>query len=179
MKKYNPCFTSLKIKHQSHKKALLQLMYTLTLAFSALFSPFASADGVNSASDTASRVVPLVDTTFIGQVINVPAPRTLVIHYFGECQVPSGHIDYDIMVNNSQISPTHDNTSALCSGPQSPATVGTVVACNVPAGNYNIRVRGHVVGGLNNGLVDDQSLVIEKHEPVGQAPNCIPSQPAL
>lgn len=152
--------------------------FTFILTLTAFFSSLAYAEDVNVASGTAAIAVPsgIVDVTFIGKPISVPAPSTLVIHYFGECQVPAGHIEYDILVNNSQISPTHDNTSALCSGPQSPATVGTVVACKVPAGNYTVRVRGRVVGSLAAGMIDDQSLVIEEHTPAGNAPNCIVNQ---
>lgn len=153
-------------------------IYALMLTISSVFSSIAKAEDVNVASSTSSfNVLPGLDSTFIGKVISVPAPRTLVIHYAGECLSPAGYIEYDILVNNSQISPTHDNFSALCS--KGPQTVGTVVACNVPAGNYVVRVRGHVVDSLVSGTIDDQSLVIEEHSPAGNAPICINNQLTL
>lgn len=160
-----------------NKQKLRNCFISFILSLAVFCSSFAYAEDVNVATNTAGVGVPGFDVTFITRNINVPVPSTLVIHYFGECQVPAGHIEYDILVNNSQISPTHDNTSALCSGPQSPATVGTVVACRVSAGNYTVRVRGHVVGGLAAGLIDDQSLVIEEHTPAGKVPNCIGTLP--
>ena len=153
-----------------------KLIIGLFLTVSTLFSTMAQAEEVNVASNTSSfNVPPGFDVAFIGKAINVPAPRTLVIHYAGECQAPEGYIEYDILVNNSQISPSHDNFSALCS--KGPQTVGTVVACNVPAGNYLVRVRGHVVGSALPGIIDDQSLVIEEHAPAGDAPACFNQLP--
>lgn len=123
------------------------------------------ADDVNATSNTGGVNIPgIFDVPLISLNINTPAPRELVVHYFAECQVQGGYIEYDILVNNVEVSPTHDDFSALCSSPAAPATVGTVVYRQVPAGNHNIRVRGHVEGGFG-GLIDDQSLVVEEHAP--------------
>lgn len=135
------------------------------LALGALMPTIVHADDVNATSNTGGIGIPgMADVLLISLNINTPAPRELVISYFAECQVQSGYIEYDILVNNVEVPPTHDNFSALCSSPAEPATVGIVVYRQVPAGNHNIRVRGHVEGGFG-GLIDDQSLVVEEHAP--------------
>jgi hypothetical protein len=137
---------------------------------------FVVAEEIFVQTDTGSTNVLAADTKFIAKLINAPAPRTLVIHYFAECQASSGYIEYDITVNGHSVSPTHDNYNALCAAPQSPVSAGTVVACSVPAGSYTIAVRGHVVDGALRGywLVDDQSLVIEAHSSAVSTPTCLP-----
>lgn len=144
------------------RQVILSALCVLTLAASQLVR----ADDVNAISNTAGIAVGPNDVTFIALAINTPAPRRLVIHYFAECQVDaSGYIEYDIFVGNQQVPPTNDNFSALCSAPQAPATVGTVVYFPVPAGNHVIRVRGHVENGVGPGLIDDQSLIVEEEGP--------------
>jgi hypothetical protein len=165
--------------------APVQAVVSVLLALGLTASPIVSADDVNVEVNTGGIDVPIgtervPDVEFISKSISTPGPRTLVIHYFAECQVPRGHIEYDIVVNKSplnvtarQVPPTHDDLSALCSNDGvarehtlRAASVGTVVACVVPsAGDYTIKVRGHVVGhgAVGPGLVDDQSLVIEEH----------------
>ncbi len=153
----------------------------LLLIVGLMLSPLASAQAVSVATNTGSVPVPLgpADVEFISKTVSITGPRTLVIHYFAECQVPRGHVEYDIVANKGivaltakQISPTHDNLSALCSNDSvnestlKAATVGTVVACTVTsAANYTVRVRGHIEGidAVGPGGVDDQSLVIEEH----------------
>lgn len=164
---------------------------SVLLALGLTASPIVSADDVNVEVNTGGVAVPIgADVQFISKSVSTPGPRTLVIHYFAECQVPRGHIEYDIVVNKSplaitarQVPPTHDNLSALCSndGISSEtelraASVGTVVSCVVPkAGNYVIKVRGHVEGpgAMGPGLVDDQSLVIEEHPLSANVTKCI------
>lgn len=144
------------------RRILLGALGVLTVAA----SQFARADDVNATSRTAAVAVGAIDVTFIALLINTPAPRRLVIHYFAECQVNGvGYIEYDVFVGNQQVPPTHDNFNALCSAPQAPATVGTVVSYQVPAGNHIIFVRGHVENGAGAGLIDDQSLVVEEEAP--------------
>lgn len=139
---------------------------------------FVIAEEVSVQTDTGSINVLAAETLFISKLITTPAPRTLVIHYFAECQATSGHIYYDITVNGHPVSPTHDLYNALCSAPQSPLSAGTVVACSVPAGKYTIGVNGHVDTREFMGLwlVDDQSLVIEAHTPAIGSPSCLPNQ---
>jgi hypothetical protein len=145
--------------------AVKRIALSALLALSALASPMVRADDVNATSNTGSIGIPgMADVWLIGLNINAPAPRELVISYFAECQVSSGYIEYDILVDNVEVPPTHDNFNALCSSPAAPATVGIVVYRQVAAGNHSIRVRGHVEGGFG-GLIDDQSLVVEEHAP--------------
>jgi hypothetical protein len=141
------------------------VILSASLALSALASPMVRADDVNAISNTGTvNIAGMFDVPFISLNINTPAPRELVISYFAECQVQSGYIEYDILVDNVEVSPTHDNFSALCSSPAAPATVGTVVYRQVGAGNHSIRVRGHVEAGFG-GRIDDQSLVVVEHGP--------------
>jgi hypothetical protein len=152
----------------------------IMLALGLMVSPLVSADDVHVAVNTGETNVPLgLDAEFIAKTISTTGPRTLVIHYFAECQVPNGYVEYDIVVNKGivaatarQTAPTNDSLSVLCAnnggafdGPLRSASVGTVVACTVSSsGNYTVRVRGNVVGdgALWAGKVDDQSLVIEE-----------------
>jgi len=153
-----------------------------------------SATDVSVQVETGSVKLKLLDdVTFISKEVTTSGPRTLVIHYFAECQVTRGHIEYDIVVNKGivaanarQVPPTHDNTSVLCSNDGtsnsslSAASVGTVVACAAPsAGNYTIKVRGHVKGdnAMLPALVDEQSLVIEQHVFSRDIPKCIGELP--
>ena len=141
-----------------------QLFLSVLITLSMAMSPMARADDVNHRTDTGGHIIGAVDETFIGMAIFTPAARELVIHYSAECRVfNSGMIEYDILVNNVEVSPTHDNTSILCE--QSPATVGHTVYYKVPAGIHRILVRGHVVGGVGPGQIDDQSLVVEEEAP--------------
>jgi hypothetical protein len=161
-----------------------------------MMCPFANADDVYVQSNTGAVAVPVgpMDVEFIAKTIDVAGPRTLVIHYFAECQVRRGHVEYDIVVNKGivaatarQTPPTHDTLSALCSNdgatPESnlrAASVGTVVACNVnTAANYTVRVRGHVMGpgAIGAGIVDDQSLVIEERALSNDIPPCVSEFP--
>ncbi len=153
----------------------------LLLIVGLMLSPLANAQTVSVATNTGSVPVPLgpADVEFISKTISVTGPRTLVIHYFAECQLPRGHIEYDIAVTKGivavttkPIPPTHDNLSVLCSNNTAnesslkAATVGTVVACTVSsAADYTVRARGHIegFGAIGPGGVDDQSLVIEEH----------------
>lgn len=151
----------------------------MLLALGLMVSPLVSADDINVAVETGATPVPLgpADVEFIAKTITTTGPRTLVIHYFAECQVPVGHVEYDIVVNKGivaatarQVAPTHDNLSALCSNDNGAsafraATVGTVVACTVSsAANYTVKVRGQAVGfgAIGPATIDDQSLVIEE-----------------
>jgi hypothetical protein len=146
-------------------RAAKYVILSASLAISALASPMVRADDVNVSQTTGSILIPgMADVWLIGLGINTPAPRELVISYFAECKVQSGYIEYDILVDNVEVPPTHDNFNALCSSPAAPATVGTVVYRQVGAGNHSIRVRGHVEGGFG-GEIDDQSLVVEEHGP--------------
>ena len=162
-------------------KIKTRLSCAMMLALGLMVSPLVSADDVSVAVDTAEINVPPgpADAEFIAKTINATGPRTLVIHYFAECQVPHGYIEYDIVVNKGivaatarQTPPTHDTLSVLCSndgtaseGILRAASVGTVVACTVSSsGSYTVKVRGHVVGdgAIWPGKVDDQSLVVEE-----------------
>ncbi|MGI0035615.1 MAG: hypothetical protein ACRD98_07095 [Nitrososphaera sp.] len=164
-----------------HQSMSTQVISTALLAFGLTVSPIVSAEEVNVKVNTGVVIVPVgpPDIEFISKTISTAGPRTLVIHYFAECQVPRGHIEYDIVVNkgilaitSKQVPPTHDTLSALCSSSDPiesslrAVSVGAVVACTVAkADNYTVRVRGHVVGpgAIDPGRVDDQSLVIEEH----------------
>jgi hypothetical protein len=175
--------------------APIQAVVSVLLALGLTAPAIVSAADVNVEVNTGGINVPIgPDVEFISDSISTPGPRTLVIHYFAECQVPRGHIEYDIVVNKSplaitarQVPPTHDNLSALCSNDGisaesnlRAASVGTVVACVVPsAGNYTIKVRGHVEGpaAIGLGLVDDQSLVIEQHPFSNGVTACISELP--
>ena len=155
-------------------------------------SPLAGAEAVSVATNTGAVPVPVgtPDADFISKTISVRGARTLVIHYFAECQVERGHVEYDIVVNRSilaltarQVPPTNDNLSALCSNDGDTTesnlraeSVGTVVACTVTAAdNYTVKVRGHVESPSlpGPGAVDDQSLVIEEHEYSSELPPCV------
>ncbi len=158
-------------------------------------SPLASAEAVSSAfADSVTVPVGPPDVEFISKKIDVNGPRTLVIHYFAECQVERGHVEYDIVVNRGilnvtarQTPPTNDDTNALCSNDGDTTesnlrahSVGTVVACTVTmAGDYTVRVRGHVKSPTfpEPGKVDDQSLVIEEHAFSTGLPACVFSLP--
>jgi hypothetical protein len=122
------------------------------------------AEDVNSVTAGSVPIPGAADVNFISLNIDTPAPRELVINYSAECQVQSGYIEYDMLVDNVQVPPTNDDFSALCSSPAAPATVGAVVYKRVLAGNHTIRVRGHVELGFD-GNIDDQSLVVEEHAP--------------
>lgn len=90
-----------------------------------------------------------------------------------------GHVEYDIVVNRSNLNatarqgaPTNDNFSALCSNDNPDesslraVSAGTTVACTVSlADNYTVKVRGHIESpdAPGEGTVDDQSLVITEH----------------
>jgi hypothetical protein len=149
----------------SSQSIVKHMMLSALIALGLTISQIVRADDVNETSNAGGVNIPgIFDVPLISLKINTPAPRELVIHYFAECQVESGYIEYDILVNNVEVSPTHDNFSALCSSPAIPATVGTVVYRRVPAGIHDIRVRGHVEDGFG-GLIDDQSLVVEEHAP--------------
>lgn len=173
----------------------IQAVVGVLLALGLTASPIVSAEVVYVEVNTGGVIVPIgPDVEFISKSIDTLGPRTLVIHYFAECQVPRGHIEYDIVANKSplaitakQLPPTHDNLSALCSNDGlsaesalRAASVGTVVACVVPeAGKYVIKVRGHVegVGPIGPGLVDDQSLVIEERPFSTNVTKCIVELP--
>lgn len=146
-------------------------------------APFASAQSVAAKAETAAVTVPvgLLDVEFIAHSISTRGPRTLVIHYFAECQVERGHVEYDIVVGRPNVAatarvaePTSDIMSALCSNDGDTTesnlrakSVGTVVACTVSnPGEYVVKVRGHVEAPDMPGpaVVDDQSLVIETHD---------------
>ena len=161
----------------------------------ALSSPSA-AQSVAAGTNTGAVFVPvgLPDVEFIAKTVNAPGPRTLVVHYFAECQVRRGHVEYDIVVNKGilaitakQLPPTHDDLSALCSNDGATsesnlraASVGTTAACVVDdAGDYTVRVRGHVEGpgAVGSGFVDDQSLVIEQQPYAAGRPPCITALP--
>ena len=154
-------------------------------------SPLANAEAVSSAF-ADSVVVPVgpLDAEFISKKITVNGARSLVIHYFAECQVERGHVEYDIVVHRGilnvtarQTPPTNDDTNALCSNDGDTTesnlrahSVGTVVACSVTlAGDYTVKVRGHVKSPSlpAPGLVDDQSLVIEEHAFSTGLPACV------
>lgn len=157
-----------------------------------ILSPLAGADEVSVATNTGAVPVPVgpLDAEFITKTISVRGPRTLVIHYFSECQVERGHVEYDIVVNRSilavtarQTPPTNDSLSALCSNDGDTTesnlrakSVGTTVACTVVLpDSYTVKVRGHVESPSlpGPGAVDDQSLVIEQHEYSSDLPSCI------
>ncbi|HVJ62263.1 MAG TPA: hypothetical protein VM555_06070 [Tahibacter sp.] len=168
------------------------------LMLGVVVSPFANAEDVYVKSETASVVVPVgpLDAEFLAKTIDVDGPRTLVIHYAAECQVERGHVEYDIVVNQGilaitarQASPTHDDTSALCSNDgdtlesnMRASSVGMVVACTVAsASKYTVKVRGHVKGpgAIGPGLVDDQSLVIEERGFSLDVPPCVNALPGF
>lgn len=155
-------------------------------------SPLAGAEEVSVAVNTGAVPVPVgpLDAEFISKTISVRAPRTLVIHYFAECQVERGHVEYDIVVHRSilavtarQTPPTNDSLSALCSNDGDTTesnlrahSVGTVVACTVTLpDSYTVKVRGHVESPsmAGPGAVDDQSLVIEEHAFSSELPACV------
>jgi hypothetical protein len=161
-----------------NRSEVKQNILSALLAVCLTVPSFVIAEEVSVHTDTGSINVLAADTLFISKIITTSAPRTLVIHYFAECQATSGHIYYDITVNGDPVSPTHDLYNALCSAPQSPVSAGTVVACSVPAGTYKIEVHGHVDTRDFKGLwlVDDQSLVIEAHSPAIDSPTCLPKQ---
>ncbi len=163
------------MKIQTRTPSVALLMLSLMIA------PLVSAEDVSVQTNTGGIPVPIgpADAEFIAKTISIAGPRTLVIHYFAECQVQRGHVEYDIVVNKGivaatarQTSPTNDTLSALCSNdgatPESnlrASSVGTVVACTVSSpADYTVRVRGHVEGpgAVGPGIVDDQSLVIEE-----------------
>lgn len=123
------------------------------------------ADDVNATTSTGQINFGVADVDFISLNLVTPIPRELVIHYSAECQVTTGYIEYDILVDNVQVPPTHDNFSALCSAPAEPATVGATVYRRVLAGNHTVRVRGHVENGIGPGRIDDQSLVVQEEGP--------------
>ena len=79
------------------------LSATVALMFSLVLSPLAFAEAVNVEVNTTAVPVPVgpLDAEFIAKTISVRGPRTLVIHYFAECQVERGHVEYDIVVNRS------------------------------------------------------------------------------
>lgn len=145
------------------RAVILSTLFSLSLAT----SHTVRADDVNRFCATEGIQIPgIADVNLNALVVNTPGPRELVIHYSAECQVQDGHIEYDILVNGAEIVPTNDNFSALCSAPQSPATVGPTVYFRASAaGNYSITVRGHIENGLGPGLVDDQCLVVEEEAP--------------
>ncbi|MBL8299592.1 MAG: hypothetical protein JNN30_14745 [Rhodanobacteraceae bacterium] len=164
----------------------------LLLMLSLVASPLAAADAINVEVNTGAVPVPTgpLDAEFIAKTVNVRGPSTLVIHYFAECQVERGHVEYDIVVNRSilavtarQVPPTNDSLSALCSNDGDTTesnlrakSVGTVVACTVSlADNYTVKVRGHVESPslAGPGVVDDQSLVIEEHPFSSGLPPCV------
>ena len=170
----------------------LAVPFVLGLAF----APLAAAEEVAANSDTAQVNVPIgpPDVDFITTSITVDEPKSLIIHYFAECQVPRGHIEFDILVNRSplaitarQASPTHDTLSALCSNDGDTTesnlrakSVGTTVACSVGlAATYTVRVRGHVIGpgAIGPGVVDDQSVVVEAHAFSRELPPCVNELP--
>lgn len=177
-------------------KTSFQISSAVCLLLGLAFAPLASADDVSVEVETAAVAVPIggADVEFISKTIDVTGPRTLVIHYFAECQVPRGHIEYDIVVNqfplnvtSRQVPPTHDVLSALCSNDGDTTesnlrakSVGTVVACTITsAADYTVRVRGHVEGpgAVGPGMVDDQSLVIEERGFSAGLPSCITALP--
>ena len=170
-------------------KNRLSIAALLTLGFA--LSPLAGAQEVATAVDTGAVPVPVgtMDAQFIAKSVSVRSPATLVIHYFAECQVERGHVEYDITVTRNGIAtttlttpPTNDTMSALCSNDGDTTesnlrakSVGTTVACSVTsAGSYNVRVRGHVEAPsmAGPGWVDDQSLVITQHGYSADAPPC-------
>lgn len=173
-------------------KTKTQLSSAVLLMLGMMISPLAGAAEVNVAINTGAVPVPVgpLDAEFITKTVSVRGPSTLVIHYFAECQVERGHVEYDIVVNRGilavtarQAAPTNDSLSALCSNDGDTTesnlrakSVGTVVACTVTlADTYTVKVRGHVespsMAGV--GAVDDQSLVIEEHEFSADPPPCI------
>jgi hypothetical protein len=173
----------------------LSLCLLLPLGLMLAASP-THAQEVAAETDTGAVVVPVgpADALFISKTISALGPRTLLIHYFAECQVRRGHVEYDIVVNKGivaitarQAAPTNDSLSALCSNdgatPESnlrAASVGAVVACTVnAAADYTVKVRGHVEGpgGMAEGLVDDQSLVIEQRPFAAGLPPCVNDLP--
>lgn len=169
----------------------------LIIIFTFFFGTFMAVGAeINAKVNTGGVSVPLTtDQEFISKKITTAGARTLVVHYFAECQVPRGHIEYDILVNRSilaitskQLPPTNDTLSALCSNDNpidsslKAVSVGIVATCKVPnADNYTVRVRGHVEGpgAIDPGLIDDQSLVIEQHEFSNDPdiPNCVADLP--
>ncbi|MEO8673150.1 MAG: hypothetical protein ABI411_17680 [Tahibacter sp.] len=177
-------------------KIQTRLSSAVVLVLSLMTPVLVGAEEVSVETNTGGIVVPIgpLDAEFIAKTINVSGPRTLTIHYFAECQVQRGHVEYDIVVNKGilaitarQASPTNDSLSALCSNDGATtesnlraASVGTVVACTISsASNYTVRVRGHVEGpgAVGTGLVDDQSLVIEEHAFSIGVPPCVNELP--
>lgn len=160
------------------RSVVKQNMSSALLAVCLTVPSFVMAQEVSVHTDTGGINVLAADTKFISKSITTTGPRTLVIHYFAECQATSGNIYYDINVNGNPVSPTHDKWNALCSAPWSPVSAGTVVACSVPAGKYTIGVRGHVDTRtlLGQWLVDDQSLIIEAHASAVNTPPCLPPE---
>ncbi|MGH8611231.1 MAG: hypothetical protein ACREYF_04055 [Gammaproteobacteria bacterium] len=145
------------------RAVILSTLFSLSLAT----SHTVRADDVNSSCSTGGIQIPgIADVNLNALVVNTPGPRELVIHYSAECQVQDGYIEYDVLVNGVEVLPSNDNFSALCSAPQSPATVGPTLYFRAPAaGNYSITVRGHIENGLGPGLVDDHCLVVEEEAP--------------
>jgi hypothetical protein len=148
-----------------NSRTMLYLPMLFLLALSALtISTNVRADAVRSVTAGAVLIPGAADVDFTSLDINVPATRQLVINYSAECQVQSGYIEYDILVDGVEVPPTNDDYSALCASPAAPATVGPVVYRKVAAGVHRILVRGHVEIGFS-GTIDDQSLVVEAHGP--------------
>jgi hypothetical protein len=169
---------------------------TALLIASLALSPLASADAVSVATNTGAVGVPVgsLDALFIAKTVSVRGPATLVIHYSAECQVERGHVEYDIVVNRSNLAvtarqapPTNDNLSALCSNDGDTTesnlravSAGATVACSVTlADSYTVKVRGHVESPSlpGPGFVDDQSLVITEHAYSDEVPPCVTELP--
>ena len=122
----------------------LSVLATVALVLSSLGSPVAVADDVNAKQDTTEIPVGLADATFIALPVVTTSRRELIIHYSAECRSDDGFVEYDIFVDSTEIAPTHDNWSALCSAPAAPATVGMTVMHKVDPGNHVVRVRGRI-----------------------------------
>ena len=151
--------------HSAPKNRLLPPCVAAVLMVYASGLRVAAADDANATSNTGQVVVGFADVTFLTLPIVTAVPRELIIHHSAECQSEDGYIEYDILVDGAQVPPTHDNFSALCSAPASPATVGVTVMRQVAAGLHTVRVRGHIQNGLGPGRIDDQSLVVEEAGP--------------
>lgn len=163
----------------SHQPMLRQVMLGVLCALSLLTARAVHADDVNAVTNTNPIVVPDngnpgATVTLISTVIATPAntSRELVIHYFAECAVGGAaagstrFIDYDILVDGVLVPPTDVADNALCQATVDDESVGTVVSRTVSGGNHTIRVQGRMRGPApGQGVVDDQSLVVEEEAP--------------
>jgi len=162
----------------SYQPIIRQSMFGVLCALSLLTARAVQADDVDAVFNTNPVFVPdngnnpgpLV--TLIQTVINTPGPRELVIHYFAECAVSGAaagstrFIDYTILVNGVPVPPTNVIDSALCQATVDDESVGTVVVKPVSEGNHTILVQGQMRGPApGQGVVDEQSLVIEEEGP--------------